>query len=161
MPQEPRADAPRLRAYLPYAEGRPVFTSSRSDWDRLGLSPGEEFLIDVTQTPLNRIVSQATVLATKAIQFSSASAELTVFRDDPADAPKRVNVDRYAVWTDLRSHRSFPDMVSAASTELNENMNTFLDENVFFVKLPPDDDHHMPDLPATVRALLSSSSSGA
>ncbi|MDP2857136.1 MAG: hypothetical protein Q8P50_04065 [Bacillota bacterium] len=134
--------------------------ASRQDWDSLGLRPGDELLVDIDHTPLNAVSSQATVLAVVANQYSNSSGRLTVYREDPADAPWPVNTDHYEVWRDLRSHWSFETMVSAASIEMNQNMCGFLDEHVFLVKLPPGEDHHLEGLPTTVRALFDSSRSG-
>lgn len=150
-----RADAPRLRAYLPRAEGRPVLVVPRSEWEKMGLKPGDEFLIEVGETSLGKVANDATILATVARQYSDTSGEIVVYRDDPGDAPNPVNVDKYDVWPDLRSHRSFEKMVRSASTSVNENLEQFLDDNVFFAKRQPGDDHHLPDVPTEIRAMLS------
>ena len=153
-----KADAPRLRGYLPKAEGRPVIVAPRREWESLGLGVGDDVLIDVGETSLGRVGSETSVLAAQAIQYSDASGQITIYRDDPKDAPNRVNVDNYDVWINLRSHQSFKDMVNASSTTVNENMNVFLDEHVFFVKRDPDDGHRLPELPFTLKGRLTSRS---
>lgn len=150
-----RADAPRLRAYLPRAEARSVLVAPRSEWEQMGLKLGAKFLIDVEETSLGKVASDATILATVARQHSDTSGEIVVYRDDLEDVPNRVNVDKYDVWVDLRSHQSFQQMVNSATTTVNENMEQFLDDNVFLAKQEPGDDHHLPDLPTEIRSMLS------
>src|SRR5713226_6524623 len=77
--------APRLRAYLQHAEGKSVLTMPREDWDRFRVTRGAVVLVDVTKTPMERVASEATVVAAVAGQFSNATAEVTIYRDDPAD----------------------------------------------------------------------------
>lgn len=148
------ADAPRFRAYFEYAEGRPVVHMTRGDWDALKVSSSNTALIDIEQTPLAAVASDASVVAAYGQRFSTATAEIGVVRLDPADAPNVYNVDRYLVWEDLPSHRSFSSMVVAASTKDNENLRQYLRETVLWVKLEPDEDHHRPDLPGTLRVLM-------
>ena len=148
------ADAPRLKAYLEYAERRPVLHMKRDAWDELDVTSTTTCLIDVGQTPMARTAHEASVVAAYGRRFSSATAEVGIVRLDPDDKPDIYNTDKYLVWVDLPSHSSFSQMVSAASTEDNENLREFLRENVFFVKQDPDDEHRRSDLPPTVRVLL-------
>lgn len=62
-----------------------------------------------------KVSSAASILGAVAQQFSDATAEVLIYRDDPADAPSRVNADVYLAWLDLPSHESFNQMVQAAS----------------------------------------------
>lgn len=136
----------------------------RSDWSSFGARPGEMVPVDISATPMGRVGSEATVIGAVAQQFSNATAELLVYRDDPKDAPNRVNADVYEAWLDLPSHRSFGQMLRAASTEDNENLRQFLGENVVIVKREPDDRHRAADIPLTVKMMLgrtSQSSTGA
>jgi hypothetical protein len=48
-------------------------------------------------------------------------------------------------------------MVNTASAEDNHNMRDFLCDWVFVLQESPDDDHHLPDLPTTVKALIETS----
>jgi hypothetical protein len=67
-----------------------------------------------------------------------------------------VNQDKYSVVLDLPSHREFPNMVTRASTEVNDNMRRYLAEHVFLVKQDHCKDHWLPSLPASVSATLKS-----
>ncbi len=148
------ADAPRFRAYLEYAERRPVLHMPRKDWNDLKVSSTGTALIDIEKTPVRGVTSNASVVAAYGLKFSAATAEVGVIRLDLADSPNIYNTDKYVVWEDLPSHGSFTSMVNAASTEDNDNLREYLHENVFFVKLKPDDEHHRSELPNTIQMLL-------
>lgn len=151
------ADAPRFRAYFQYAEGRPVLHMPRKPWSSLNVSSTDTALLDVANTPMGSISSKASVVAAYGRRYSASAAEVGIVRYDPADAPTVYNVDKYDVLEDLPSHRSFGDMVTAASTQDNANLREYLRENVFFVKRDPDEEHHRSELPGTLKLLLDSS----
>ena len=146
--------APRFRAYFEHAEGRPVLHMHREDWTALQV--GEQpRLINVEETPMAGVSSNASVVATYARQYSTATSQVALVRYDPKDSPEPYNVDNYMVWEDLPSHSSFTSMVQGASTEDNANLRSYLRENVFLVKLPPDpDSHHLGELPACAEVLF-------
>ncbi len=149
----PPHEAPRLRAYLESGEGRPVLHMSRSDWSSIYTGTGPE-LVSIERLPMNRVATDATVVAAYAQRFSMATAEVAIVRLDPPDAPNIYNTDKYEVWEDLPSHQSFRQIVQAASTEDNENLRAYLAQTVFLVKREPDDEHQLPELPLTAQLLL-------
>jgi hypothetical protein len=161
MPQPP--DAPRLRAYLQRAESNSVLVMPREAWNRFQVSYDVPVAIDILQTPMSAVASKASLIGVVAQQFSTASAEVTIYRDDPKDAPNRINSDPYAVWLDLPSHQSFDQMLQAASTSDNTNLRQFLNENVLLIKRGHGPGHRATELPDTVRIALErpSSTSGA
>ncbi len=132
---------------------------SRQSWDSLGVRPGIAVPIDVMTTPMAGISSNASVVATVAAQYSNATAEIQVVRWDEKDAPTPYNLDRYSVWVDLSSHRSFPQMLAAASTEDNPNLRKYLAETVFIVKQDPGPDHWSATIPTTIAAVVQPRSS--
>lgn len=150
------ADAPRFRAYFEFAEGRPVVHMPRDDWNELNVSSSRTALIDIRSTPMASVASNASVVAAYGHRFSNATAEVGIVRLDLTDDPYVYNMDKYLAWLDLPSHRSFAEMVTAASTEDNDNLRQYLHENVLLVKQAPDGDHHRRELPETLRILLDS-----
>ncbi len=152
------AKAPRFRAYFEHAEGRPVGHMLRDAWNALDVSSSQTVLIDIERTPLGGVASDASVVAAYGHRFSTATAEIGVIRYDAGDAPNVYNTDKYLIWEDLPSHQSYGQIVTAASTADNQNLRQYLRENVFLVKQEPDDEHHQPELPDTIRILLHPSS---
>ncbi len=144
------ADAPRFQAYWRHLEGHSVLTMPRSDWDKLRVEQHQPVRIDIAKTPLVNIARDAMVVTALAEQKSDTIAEITIFRYDEQDAPMSINVDRYKVWLDVSSKESLADMISAASTELNQNFLDFVAQYVFLVKEDPGSDHWLPSLPASL-----------
>jgi len=102
------------------------------------------------QMPFSAVVRDAIVLAAMAERFTSTGIEVVVYRDDPNDAPKRVNVDRYAVLEDVASRADLPQIMVSTSAEDNSNLRDYLGQNVFLVKKSPGPAHHLLELPAHV-----------
>lgn len=148
------ASAPRLQAYLRRSQDQSVIAMSRSSWDELGISSTNLVNIDVRDTPVVRVEQDAALLAVVARQFGPSDARVSVYRYDESDHPTPVNVDHYLVWLNLGNHENISDMILAASTSDDANLRRYLNQNVFWVKEAPDDDHWLPELPASVRAVL-------
>jgi hypothetical protein len=149
-------EAPRLLHYWGRTEGVDILSMRRSEWHDLVGHEGKAIAFDVRSTPMRGISDVASVIGTIAHQFTPDAARVSIYRDDPKDAPNRVNVDHYKVWTDLTAHPRLPNMIEAASTSYNENMRTFIQKNVFLVKEKPGSDHWMPTLPSSVYVVLKS-----
>jgi hypothetical protein len=141
---------PRLRAYLNHVEGTTVLTMRRSAWDALSPRLGERVEIEVENLPISQVARDATVVAVNAVRLTSTGVDVEVYRDDPKDAPCRINLDRYAVVEHLAAHVDLPQIIRLASTEDNPNLRTYLYEKVFLVKKRPGPDHHLMNLPAHV-----------
>ena len=108
---------------------------------------------NVERTPMRRVASDASVAAAFARNCSEQTSEIVIWRYDEKDQPTPLNSDRYTVWKDLPSHHSYKQMVSAASTEDNENLRQALRENVYIVKEAPGEDHWMAKLPTSARSM--------
>jgi hypothetical protein len=155
------ADAPRLHALWQHRAGRSVLSMARSDWDRLSQGTTGPVRLDIAQTPLAGIASDASVIAAVAYQPSdSGNGEVVVYRHDSADEPTPVNVDKYAVLRNIASDPRLPSLISAASTKDNDNLRRYLTDNVFIVRKNPGRDHWLRELPTAVAGLYRSTSSG-
>jgi hypothetical protein len=148
--------APRFWAYFQKLEGRPMFLMLRSQWDVLKLQPGERVSVEVSDTPMARLVTAAEIAGAVAERKSDYEATIAIYRRDPKDAAHAapINVDRYLVWERLPDHRDLFTMVNAASTSDNANMRGFLADYVFLVKDGPGSDHWLPEVPIEIRAVI-------
>ncbi len=149
-------DTPRLIHYWGRSEGVDILSMRRSEWHDLVGYEGKPVAFDVRSTPMRGVSDVASVIGTMAHRFTPDSARVSIYRDDPKDAPNRINVDHYKVWTDVSGHPGFSNMIQAASTSYNENMKTFIQDNVFLVKERPGPDHWMTTLPSSVHLVLKS-----
>ncbi len=114
---------------------------------------GQPVEIDVLDTPMYRVASDASVVRTLLEQRSDATARIQIVRYDPKD-PKPYNVDDYDVWVDLLSHPSLSSMIIAASTELNQNFRDFAAQNVFILKRDPGPDHWLAEIPGSATTII-------
>ena len=138
--------APRFCAYFDRLEGRHVMRMLRADWVRI--QAGDMVQVDLSGTPMAGVAVGSRVKAAVAERHSDGQTVVDVYRYDPKDHPTPINLDRYRVWEHLPPHRDYKSMVSAASTEDNDNMRSFLQDHVFLVKADVDPiEHHLPDLP--------------
>ncbi len=143
--------APRFLAYFASSiTGRPVLTMKRSTWEAMKPKLGESVRVDISQMPISAVAYDAVVLAATAENLASTGTDVVVYRDDPRDAPERVNVDRYAVLENVASRVDLQQIFNAASTEDNSNLRDYLRQTVFLVKKDPGRDHHLLELPAHV-----------
>jgi hypothetical protein len=141
---------------LQHSEGRSVLTMPRDDWNRVMGLQGVPVVFDVRSTPLAGISRVSSVVAAVADRFGPTTTRVSIYRHDPADTRYPINQDEYYVWTDLSAHPRFKDIITAASTEDNENLRAYCRENVFLVKQGPGPDHWLSTLPASISALLKS-----
>ena len=152
--------APKFHAYFEHAEGRSVFTMPKNTWYGLRGHEDVPVEIDVSMTPIGAVAQNASVVAAVATNIASTQAEVHIYRYDPKDVPTPINLDKYAVWQGLPGHRDYMQMVNAASTNNDANLRSYLDENVFIVKLDPGPDHWLSSVPSSVIAIVSPSTEG-
>lgn len=150
------AYAARLMHYWGRSEGVDILSMRRSEWHDLVGNQGKPIAFDVRSTPMRGISDVSSVIGTIAQEFTPVTARVSIYRDDPKDAPNRINVDHYRVWTDLSGYPGFSNMIESASTSYNENMKTFIQDNVFLVKEKPGSDHWMTTLPSSIYVILNS-----
>jgi hypothetical protein len=150
------ADVPRFRFMWERIERTSVLAMPRDEWNTAVGTRGVPVVLDVRATPVSAVTHAASLVASIAHEFGPATARVSIFRYDAADAPTPINLDDYDVWTDLSAHPKLPEMITAASTSDNENFRAYCCEHVFFVKRPPGPDHWLPTLPSSVTVLMKS-----
>ena len=149
--------APRFHAWFGQLEGRDIMLGPRTDWARLGetIQGHGMVAIDLSTTPIARVAIDCRVEAVVAVRRSEGEVVVKVYRYDPDDVPKPINVDRYRVWERLPPHRDYLSIVNSASTEDNANMRGFLEDHVFLTKADVDPkEHHLSELPSAVKVAI-------
>ncbi len=151
-----KAKAPRLEAYLEYGLDTTVLIVSRNQWESLQISNNEPIEVNIQACPISKVSQNATKLAVIANRVYPSVAEVSLYRHDPKDYPKDWNLDKYMVEENLSSRSDLAELISKASTSYNDNMEQYIDENVFWIKKEPDADHHLQfeELPAVVKAII-------
>jgi hypothetical protein len=151
METEPKA--PRLEAYWRRIEGRSILSMRRTAWDTFEASSTHVALIDVTATPIGGVAAESSVVAAVAQRFSPDQGRISIYRYDAND-PEPINVDHYRVYLNLASSPRLGEMITAASTSYNENMQNYLQQHVHLVKEDRGADHWLPELPSSVRIVV-------
>lgn len=151
---EPISKAPRLCAYLKRSEGRSFIVMPREHWNLLNVNSTNIVNIDVNLTPLSKVAQDSLVLAAVANKSSVADANVSIYRLDEKDHPMPVNMDKYKVCLNLLERPEINEIVRAASTSLDSDLRRFVDENVFLILEEPGEEHWLPDLPDSVKAVI-------
>jgi len=94
------------------------------------------------------------VLAVIAERGAQSSARIEIYRADAKDEPTPVNVDTYSVVEDAAAQWDLPTLFNVLSTEDNQNMRSYLQENVFLIKEDPGPGHWLPELPGPVLTIV-------
>jgi hypothetical protein len=113
---------------------------------------GGEFRIDVRRTPMSNVAAKSAIVVATAEAITPSELQIRIYRRDPKDE-KPYNVDTYAVWEDLTSRPDFLNIVKSSSTDYDNNMRAFLEDNVLIVPRLPGENHWLDEseLPLDVR----------
>lgn len=156
---ETEPKAPKFKAYCEERKGA-IFMSFE-DFDPLISTGGGYFSFDLDPTPFRGLTLSSDLQASVAMELSSDEWLLEVYRFDQKDVQKGtpINKDVYSVYLGAPSSWSLNEIVTAADTNADTNLDDFLDGKVMFLKWASSDiaDHHLPSLPFHVQALLKSS----
>jgi hypothetical protein len=68
---------------------------AREDWIAVRAQTTGAVLIDITRTPMARLATDASLVASYALKLSPVVSEVGIIRLDPEDAPNVYNVDKY------------------------------------------------------------------
>jgi len=146
--------APRFHAMLRQYENSSVLTMAASEWNSAVSVPDKYVELDISVTPMSEVERKAGLLASVAIRHSTGTGQVEIYRDDPRDAPHDVNADFFTVIENISEHPRFDRIVSDASTEVNDNLKTYIRNTVFLIPQPKDERHWSTGLPTHVTAVM-------
>jgi hypothetical protein len=152
MMEESRAA--RFQAYLDGRWG--AIKMSRSLWEHLIQDQDGPIELDISNTPLASLAYDVKIVGSFAERSENGQVIIKIFRDDPKDAPNKINMDRHEIWEYVDSHLDYENAVVAASTNDDDALQSFLDDYVFLVPLEKGPGHHLPDVPAIYQVILES-----
>jgi hypothetical protein len=125
----------------------------RADWEHVKALESTAVLLNLDQMPIASVVQAAGVLAAVARREATTHVRISVYREDPDDAPTPINVDEYSVFEAFPLHLDVPGTIEHATTDAYPNFFRYHDDHVFFVK-ECTDQHWLAQLPREVRMLL-------
>lgn len=152
---QPEHDAPKLRKFLKNSlfNGKRVLLMRKMDWEQLLVENSGEFIIDIDITPMSKVTNVADVVGCL-VKKSDANFILEVYRFDERDK-KPYNLDLYEIHTSFQDRPDFMNIVLHASTDFDDNMQSFLDDCVI-IETKPKDDHHRSyeELPEVIKLII-------
>jgi len=89
--------APRFHAIFERLEARRVLLMSRSEWEWVRSDSTGKVLIDITETPMAKVGTDASLIAAISERHSDYELSISVYREDLKDAPWTINTDQYRV----------------------------------------------------------------
>lgn len=143
--------APRFRMFLERKIGALIM--KKCDWELLIKSQRYPVEIDVSATPMATILHDAPIVASFA-ERSEGEGLIKIFRNDPKDTPRHINVDNYRVWERLDLHLDYEQTVKGCDTLDDSMLRGFLSDYVFIVPVKKGADHHLLDVPAKYKVIM-------
>src|SRR5207247_716970 len=129
---------PRCQANVVSAQGRRVFTMTRSEWQQLRAHEGKLVEIDVERAPAGSTGESASGIAGLAAECSVHTERIEVWRHDAKGQPTPHNVHEYLILENLARRLNLPMFAERAATQDSPKLRKHLREHVFIVKERPD-----------------------
>lgn len=134
-------NCPRLHHYL--QNKYTIFWMIKEDWYNIKNTGDEPIEVEIADTPLLAIKSNGNFL--NALYVNENYPIIEIYRYDENDI-KKINKDKYRVCediTDLIGENQLTSIVVAASTQINQNLESNLEGYVILLKLNHGKDHHL------------------
>jgi hypothetical protein len=112
-------------------EGRTILLMKRADWEQLKILGSTPVLLKLDQMPIAAVAQDVEVLAAVAIQESPTHVRISIYRDDPNDAPTPINVDEYSVFETFPPDLDVFRTIAEATTDADANFFRYRDDHVF------------------------------
>jgi len=141
--QEKRA--PRFRAYLD--KRFKAIWMERSEWERLFHDQDEIIHLDIAITPFANMTRSVRIVGCYVEKSVDGTTTIKIFRYDPKDAPRYINLDKYQLWNDFNNPVVYSAIVISCSTCDDKDFRSFLGDYVFIIPMQKGSDHHIEELP--------------
>ena len=148
MKIEPKA--PRFHALWKKREGvKDILIMERPSWQQLRQGDGELVPFELSKTPLAGL-ENTNLIHASVIDLTAESVKISIYREDPKDAPNLIKVDHYSVFEGLPPGLDVAEMIERASTAADPNFQRYATDFVFIIKGARGDDHWLDELPSKV-----------
>ena len=144
--------APRFRAFLDRTQG--ALFMPRDEWVKFVLQENSPVEIDISSTPMRSLVHATDIVGSFAERNENGEILITIFRNDPKDAPNHINVDKFAVWEETLFRNDYPKVVRQSSTSDDSELRSFVSDYVVILPLDKGTDHDLPDIPLVYKARI-------
>lgn len=135
---------------LRHIEGKAIATMGYADWYRLVRSDGQITELEELPTAIGNVKLQADTIVSVASGIAVPTPGLDVLRYDPQDSPWVINLDHYKIIENLHLHDVYSEALKVAGCQDNALLRSELQNNIYVVKEPPNQNHWMKEFPEYV-----------
>jgi hypothetical protein len=128
-------------------ENKSVATLGYGDWMRLVRADGEITELEALPPAVNHPSLAASTIVAVASGIAVAQPGMDVLRYDAKDAPFVINLDHYTIIENLHLHEVYPEALKVAKIDDTPQLRCELQNNVYVIKEPPNDNHWLQDFP--------------
>jgi hypothetical protein len=136
-------------------DSKSVVAFSRQAWSQLVDPSGVPTLFPGAPAPLSRVAEEASVVVVAGSGIPNSEPGCDIVRNDPADAPFIYNIDHYKVIENLPMHPMYGDVLCVAGVQRSQELDRYLQENVFMVGPYRLDHHHVTEIPSHIAHAVS------
>jgi len=123
---------------------------AHGDWSRLVRHDGTiTELAELPEAIANPKLLASTLVAV-ASGISVAQPGMDVLRFDRKDDPYFINLDHYTIIENLQDHEVYPEVLRVAKLEDTPEIRFELQNNIYVIKEPPNENHWLKDFPEHV-----------
>jgi len=131
-------------------QNKSVATFSFGDWMRLVRPDGQITELEELPAAVNHPSLAASTLVAVASGIAVAQPGMDVLRYDAKDAPYVINLDHYTVVENIHLHNVYPEALKVAKVEDTPQLRWELQNSVYVIKEPPNDNHWLTEFPKYV-----------
>jgi tetratricopeptide (TPR) repeat protein len=147
----PKEKMYRFHYALEHVLDKSVFIVERVEWEHLLGTSGEPIKIEKVPPPISGLVSMAAHVTTVGSGIYNPSSGVDVVRFDPADKPYVYNIDHYTVFEHFASDPLYKDALKVARIEETEELDKFIQANVFVVGTYQKGNHWVEEIPEHIK----------
>lgn len=126
----------------------------RSEWENLINTYNGPVEIELSETLFAALAENNKIVGSFAERIEEGIGLIRIFREDPKDAPKKINQDKYKVIENFRSREDYPRMVTASATSDDDAMHSFHEDYVIIIPEDKGGDHHLLEIPSIYLAVV-------
>ncbi len=124
-----------------------VVTFAYSDWIRLVRSDGQLTELEELPPGINNKILDASNIVAVASGIVVSEPGMDILRYDVKDAPYVINLDHYTIFENLHLQDCYSDVLETAGVVDSPELKYELQNNVYVLKEPPNDNHWLKDFP--------------
>jgi hypothetical protein len=133
---------------------RLYYAMGYADWHRLVRPDGKITELEQLPAAINNPQLAASTLTAVASGIAIPQPGMDVLRYDLEDKPYVINLDHYTIIENLHLHDIYPEALRVARLDDTADLRYQLQNKIYVIKEPPNENHWMQDFPQYVLEAL-------